>query len=427
MGLFSRDKDKDLKDKKDPKDPKNLQNLKPDAEEGEEEGARKPADEEQLKIWRDEALRQQLSEQVSEYIDRTSTKSVEQESPSWQSGQNDARVKLPPEPEIEKEGVKAAQEPVKQKEPKEPKESKALKPEPPAEKAEDESVKFLRNKVKEYEDQFTRLQSDLEKHKSKADRDEAIEPLKEKVKDYEDQVSRLQRDLEKHKSKADEERGRLARKRDETIEILNENAQKSQELFGDLQKEFAEYKKKSHEELKKSEDKLAEKIAEDKAREEKRKKEVSPETLKAKLKEYNDQLIRLQADFVNYRKRAEKEKVEAIRFGRVTILEQMITLSDVMEKALKSSRTSTNLDSLKKGFEMMTEEFSRFLKTEGAEAMETVGCKFDPHLHEAVEQVDTEKESENNIILEELQKGYLLDGRLLMPAKVKVAKFTEKD
>jgi molecular chaperone GrpE len=71
---------------------------------------------------------------------------------------------------------------------------------------------------------------------------------------------------------------------------------------------------------------------------------------------------------------------------------------------------------------MVVREFSRFLKSEGAEPLKTVGERFDPNLHEAIEQVETEKESENNVILEELQKGYLLNGRLLRPAKVKVAK-----
>ena len=155
-------------------------------------------------------------------------------------------------------------------------------------------------------------------------------------------------------------------------------------------------------------------------------KEETIESLKEKVQDYRNQILRLQADFANFRKRAEKEKGEAIRFGREVILERMIGLSDVMENALKHSQNAKDLDSLKKGFEMVTQEFSRFLKSEGAEPLRTVGKPFDPNQHEAVEQVGTENEKENDTVLEELQKGYTLNGRLLRTAKVKVAKFKEE-
>ena len=158
--------------------------------------------------------------------------------------------------------------------------------------------------------------------------------------------------------------------------------------------------------------------------------EASPESLedlKAKAEDYRNQILRLQAEFANYRKRTEKEKADAIRFGREVTLERMISLNDVMEQALKHSRNASDLDSLKKGFEMVVQEFARLLKSEGVEPLETVGETFDPHLHEAVEQVPTQKEEENNLILAEVQKGYALGGRLLRSAKVKVAKFKKEE
>jgi molecular chaperone GrpE len=147
-----------------------------------------------------------------------------------------------------------------------------------------------------------------------------------------------------------------------------------------------------------------------------------PEEWKEKAGAYWDQLVRLQAEFINYRKRTEKEKAEAIRFGREAVIERMISFLDIMEQALKHSQSATDMESMKKGFEMVVSEFARFLKAEGAEPLKTVGESFDPHLHEAVEQVQTGNEEENNKILEELQKGYLLNGKLLRPARVKVAK-----
>ena len=152
----------------------------------------------------------------------------------------------------------------------------------------------------------------------------------------------------------------------------------------------------------------------------------SVEALQKKSAEYYDQLLRLQAEFANFRKRSEKEKLDAIRFGREAILERMIALNDVMESALKHSQNATDIAALKKGFEMVLQEFSRFLKSEGAQELKTVGETFDPHLHEAIEQVETDQEKENNKILEETQKGYLMNGRLIRPAIVKVAKFKSK-
>ena len=155
--------------------------------------------------------------------------------------------------------------------------------------------------------------------------------------------------------------------------------------------------------------------------------EESAEALAKKAQDYHDQIVRLQADFANFRKRSEKEKAEAIRFGREVMLERLIGLTDVMESALRHSKNATDVAALMKGFEMVLSEFSRFLKSEGLQEIKTEGLAFDPHLHEAVEQVETEDESANDTILEEVQKGYKAGERVLRHAKVKVARFKEKE
>ncbi len=146
------------------------------------------------------------------------------------------------------------------------------------------------------------------------------------------------------------------------------------------------------------------------------------EDFKKKAEGYYDQLLRLQAEFVNYRRRAEKEKSDAIRYGRDAMLERMISILDVMDQALLHAENSSDSASLKKGFQMVVGEFLRTLKAEGLEVLPTVGGAFDPHLHEAVEQVPTEKDEEHGIVLEEMQKGYKLNGKLFRPARVKVGK-----
>jgi len=153
----------------------------------------------------------------------------------------------------------------------------------------------------------------------------------------------------------------------------------------------------------------------------------SAEILNKKIEDYHDQILRLQAEFSNFRKRSEKEKAEAIRFGREIMLEQLISLTDVMERALHHSQKATDVAALKLGFEMVLAEFYRLLKLEGVEEIKAQGETFDPHLHEAVEQVETEEENKNNIVLEEIQRGYMAGGRLIRPAKVKVAKLKLKE
>ena len=150
--------------------------------------------------------------------------------------------------------------------------------------------------------------------------------------------------------------------------------------------------------------------------------EESLEALQKKAQIYWDQLLRLQAEFENFRKRAEKEKMDAMYLGREIIIARMIALTDVMETALSHAQNSTDINSLKEGFALVVQEFLTFLKSQGTEQLKTVGESFDPHLHEAVEQIFTDKKEEDNRIVGEIQKGYSMNGRLIRPARVKVAK-----
>lgn len=148
---------------------------------------------------------------------------------------------------------------------------------------------------------------------------------------------------------------------------------------------------------------------------------------KKKADEYWDQLLRLQAEFSNYRKRSEKEKIDAIVYGKEMIFERMISLLDIMEQALKHSQTATDLNMMKQGFKMVVDEFLKFLKSEGIEPIQVVGENFDPHFHEALEQIEIEDEKNNNKVIDEIQKGYFFNGRLFRAAKVRVGKNKKED
>ncbi len=145
----------------------------------------------------------------------------------------------------------------------------------------------------------------------------------------------------------------------------------------------------------------------------------SLEEAKAKSAEYYDQLVRLKAEFENYRKRVEKEKGDHRRWGKEEIVMQLISLMDVMEQAEAAAHKTHDVKSVIVGLDMLYGEFKRLLREEGLEEIAAEGEKFDPERHEAVETV--EGDGDEGRVLAVLQKGYSLKGRLLRPARVKVA------
>ena len=143
---------------------------------------------------------------------------------------------------------------------------------------------------------------------------------------------------------------------------------------------------------------------------------------KKQAEEYYDQLIRLKADFENYRRRSEKEKKDYLDWGKEKILLKQISIDDVLEQALKSAKTGGEVEDIIVGLDMISKEFAKMLKEEG---IEEITCeKFDPNLCEALDTVESE-DSEDGTILEVYQKGYKMNGKLIRAAKVRVAKKTD--
>jgi molecular chaperone GrpE len=140
-----------------------------------------------------------------------------------------------------------------------------------------------------------------------------------------------------------------------------------------------------------------------------------------------DQLVRLKAEFENFRKRTDREKPELVRHGKRELLERLIPLYDVLlaaheQLAARSERMKDGAAAeLARGLELIFTEFTRLFKTEGIEVIEAVGKPYDFDRHEVMGQVETDESPEGTVV-EELQRGYLLDGRTLRPAKVRIAK-----
>jgi molecular chaperone GrpE len=137
-------------------------------------------------------------------------------------------------------------------------------------------------------------------------------------------------------------------------------------------------------------------------------------------KELFEQVLRKQADFDNYRKRMMRERLTLRDEVLGDFTKKLFPIMDNLERALESSEKDTERG-LKEGIERIHRQFQDLLREEGIEEILCRGEAFDPHIHEAVMQVDAEDYAENTVV-EELQKGYRLKDRILRCPKVTVAK-----
>lgn len=148
----------------------------------------------------------------------------------------------------------------------------------------------------------------------------------------------------------------------------------------------------------------------------------APEEQKAP--NYYDQLLRLQADFENYRKRVDREKPDWVKMGKADILMKLLPLYDLLLAAhghVNSAKEGGNSDVVLQGLEMIFKEFSKVFEAEGIRPMETVGRPYDPMASEILGVVDGTDENDGQVT-EELQKGFWYGDKILRPARVKIAK-----
>jgi molecular chaperone GrpE len=139
-----------------------------------------------------------------------------------------------------------------------------------------------------------------------------------------------------------------------------------------------------------------------------------------------DQLLRRQAEFENYRKRADRERGELYQRTRAELLLELLPVLDNFERALASlEKSEGDAEALRHGVELIHKQFKDALTKLGLQPVEAVGRSFDPNVHEAVTTEPTHEHEENTII-EEFERGYKLGDRLLRPAKVKVATTPER-
>nr|WP_157059994.1 nucleotide exchange factor GrpE [Saccharibacillus kuerlensis] len=142
--------------------------------------------------------------------------------------------------------------------------------------------------------------------------------------------------------------------------------------------------------------------------------------LTAQSEDYMQRLARSQADFDNFRKRTIREKEELGKYASSKLISELLPIVDNFGRALDTRPEVEGSESFVKGVEMIYRQFENVLQAEGLTAMETVGQPFNPEFHQAVMQVESD-EHEEGIVVEELQKGYMLKDKVLRPAMVKVS------
>jgi len=152
-----------------------------------------------------------------------------------------------------------------------------------------------------------------------------------------------------------------------------------------------------------------------------------PEYLKLKedaqkASEYWDKLLRLQADFENSRKRMEKERQDFFKFANEGIILELLNILDDLERAVELAQEKhQDQAAFLKGVVMILAHIYGLLKNNGVKPIESEGKLFDPHYHEALMQAEN-KDLPEHTIVEELQKGYLLNDKVIRTSKVKVSK-----
>lgn len=146
-------------------------------------------------------------------------------------------------------------------------------------------------------------------------------------------------------------------------------------------------------------------------------------TIAAKAQDNWERLVRTTADFDNFKKRAAREKQEAIRFANEGLMEKLVPVLDNFDMAMAAVQNSTGdaAQSLQAGVAMIHQQLKSVLTDAGLEEIVAAGQKFDPNFHEAVSQQESTEVPEGQV-LQQLRKGYKLRERLLRPATVIVAK-----
>lgn len=142
--------------------------------------------------------------------------------------------------------------------------------------------------------------------------------------------------------------------------------------------------------------------------------------LEAQLKEAKDQYLRAMADFQNFRRRSDEQRLEASQFANRELILGLLPILDDFERAMTAAEESQSFEKLMGGVALTQRKLADYLAKHGVEPIEATGAEFDPNYHEAIGRVEDSDHPENTVV-EDVQRGYKMHNRVLRPSLVKVA------
>ena len=145
-------------------------------------------------------------------------------------------------------------------------------------------------------------------------------------------------------------------------------------------------------------------------------------SLQKQIEEQKDKFLRLYADFDNYKKRTAKERLDLIQTAGKDIMTAMLPVSDDMDRAIKYMNESEDLTIIKEGLNLVYAKFRNTLEQNGLKAFNSIGETFDVEKHEAITEIPAASEDMKGKVMDEIEKGYLLNNKLIRYAKVVVGK-----
>jgi molecular chaperone GrpE len=148
--------------------------------------------------------------------------------------------------------------------------------------------------------------------------------------------------------------------------------------------------------------------------------ESAEPTAEEKYAELNDRFLRLYAEFDNYRKRTNKEKVDLISNANAGILADLLPVLDDFDRAIANNATANDAEVIKEGFQLIFNKFRGILESKGLKPMVCKGQDFDSELHEAIANVPAPSDKEKGKVVEDVEKGYYLNDKVIRFAKVVV-------
>lgn len=147
-------------------------------------------------------------------------------------------------------------------------------------------------------------------------------------------------------------------------------------------------------------------------------KKYTEEEYQLKVNELNDKYLRLYSEFDNFRKRTLKEKIDLSRTASEEIIKDILPVIDDFDRAIKSFDTTDKIEAVKEGIQLIYGKMKGILTSKGLQEMKTIGIEFNTDFHEAITSIPAPSEEMKNKVIDEIQKGYLLNDKVIRFAKV---------